>query len=96
MPYALSRIKVKDHARWELDFDSEDSIAMRKASGEKSYQLFRTEDDPNTLWLLCERDNLDSARKFLQSKELQEALQRSGVIGQPDNYFLEEVGKGSV
>ena len=95
MPYTLGIFKVEDYAKWKSGFDSEDSIAMRKASGMKSYQLFQTEDDPNNIVILVEWDNLDTARKFLQSDELQEALQRSGVP-QIERYFLEEVEKGSI
>jgi len=96
MPYTLSILKVEDYARWKSDWDSEDSIVMRKGGGQGSFQIFHTEDDPNNLVLLIEMDNLDNARKFVQSKELREAMQRSGVIGQGDHYFLKEVEKGTL
>lgn len=88
----LSILKVEDYARWKSDWDS--SVDMRKASGQKSYQIFRTVDDPNTLVLFIEWDSLDNVRRFVQSEELREALQRSGV-SQIENYFLEELEKGT-
>lgn len=96
MPYALSIIKVEDYARWKSEFDREDGIALRKAGEMKSYQLFPTEDDPNTIVLLTEFDSLDKARKFIQSKELQEEQQQSGVVSMLETYYLGEVEKGSV
>jgi heme-degrading monooxygenase HmoA len=96
MPYTASILKVEDFGRWESSFDREDSIAARKAAGEKSYQIFQTVDDPNNLVLLFEWDNLDNARKFVQSEKLRELMQQAGVIGKPDSYFLGEVEKGSM
>jgi len=94
MPYMLARHKVEDYAKWKSGFDK--AVAMRKAGGEKSYQIFHTAEDPNDLVLLFEWDNLDNARKYMQSEELREAMQRGGVVGQPDICFLEEVEKGSL
>jgi hypothetical protein len=96
MPYILGIIKVEDFAKWKSEFDSEDDKALRKDGGMKSYQLFHIEDAPNNLVLLCEFDNLSTGRKFGQSEELREANQQSGVIGQPELYFLEEIEKRSV
>jgi len=95
MPYVLVvRHKVEDYAKWKTAFD--EGIAMRKAGGEKSYQILHTNDDPNDLMLLFEWDNLDNARKFMQSEELRAVMQRAGVSKDVDISFLEEVEKGSV
>ena len=96
MPYALSMLKVEDYAKWKSVFDTEDGIALRKAGDMKSYQLFQTGDDPDEIMILTEWDNLDKARKFLQSGELQEANQRSGVVSMLETRYLEEVEKRSV
>jgi len=97
MPYGLQvRLKVKDYARWKSDFDREDTIAIRKAGGEKSYQIFRTIDDPNTLVLLCEWDSLDNLQKYAQSEELRELMQWAGVADPGEAYVLEELDRGSV
>ena len=95
MPYGLQvRLKVEDYAKWKANFDGEDTIAMRKAGGEKSYQIFCTIDDPNTLVLLFEWDSLDNLQKYSQSEDLRELMQRSGVTDPGDGYFLEELDKG--
>jgi quinol monooxygenase YgiN len=58
MPYSISvQLKVEDYAKWKAEFDG--FAAPRKASGEKSYQIFRLVDDPNTLVLIMEYDSLD-------------------------------------
>jgi len=96
MPYTLTILKLRDYAEWKSGFDIEQGVALRKASGMKSYQLLQTEQDPNKIVILCEWDNMDDARKFLQSEELQKANQQSGVIDMSDIYYIEEVEKTSV
>jgi hypothetical protein len=36
-------------------------------------------------------DDLEKARQFVQSEDLRQTMQRSGVSDQPDLYFLEQV-----
>jgi hypothetical protein len=79
---------------WESAFEK--GIDMRKAGGEKSYQIFHTTDDSNDLVLLFEWDNLGNARKYVRSEQLREAMKWAGVVGEPDVCLLEEVEKGSV
>jgi len=69
---------------------------MRKTAGMKSYQLFHSEDDPNKVVHLSQWDNMDDARKFLQSEELQKANEQSGATDMSEVYYLEEVEKASV
>ncbi|NIQ40124.1 MAG: cyclase [Proteobacteria bacterium] len=89
MPYVLIRHKVEHYATWKSVFDEHGSA--RKAIGSKGGHLFRTVDDPNELVILLELDDLAKAREFVQSEDLRQAMQRSGVSDQPDIYFLEQV-----
>ena len=97
MQYSIGYLKVKDFANWKSSFDSEDGKALRKATGMKSYQIFQAADDPNYVVILTEWDSMDDGRKFIQSKELEEANRESGVIEVFGTYdtskFLEEVEK---
>jgi hypothetical protein len=38
-----------------------------------------------------EWDNLQKARQFAQSDDLRNTMQRAGVVGKPEVYFLEEL-----
>ncbi len=97
MPYyTLTILELRNYAEWKSGFDNEQGVALRKASGMKSYQILQTEQGPNKIVVLCEWDNMDDARKFLQSEELQKANQQSGVIEINESYFLGEVEKTSV
>jgi uncharacterized protein (DUF1330 family) len=93
MPWILIRHKVEDYAKWKPVFDEHG--AARKAIGSKGGYLFRNIDDPNEVVILVEGDDLQKAREFVQSEDLREAMQRSGVADRPDVYFLDEVDRPS-
>ena len=91
MPYLLVRHKVDDYERWKPGFDEHG--ATRRESGGKGGYLFRNAEDPNETVILLEWDNLENARRFAQSEDLRETMQRVGVADRPDIYFREEVEK---
>ena len=94
MPYIQVRHKVKDYSAWKKVFDG--AITMRKANGERAYQILSPEDDPNNLFLLFEWDSYNNAKKFLGSAELKKAMQLSGVIEEPEVRFLKETARGKL
>jgi heme-degrading monooxygenase HmoA len=93
MQYALVRHKVADYDKWKPSFDEHGTT--RKANGISGHQLWRNIDDPNELLILVEVDDLEKVRQFVQSNDLQEAMQRSGVADQPDMYILDEIERKS-
>ena len=88
MPYLLVRHRVEDYARWRPLYDEHG--ATRKASGSAGGRVFRSADNPNEVIILLEWDDLEKARQFAQSEDLRQAMQRAGVVDQPDLYFLNE------
>lgn len=91
MPYLLVRHKVQDYARWRPVYDEHG--ATRKAGGCKGTHVFRSADNPNEIVVLLEWDDLANARRFAQSPDLREIMQRAGVTGQPDISFLDDAGR---
>ena len=88
MTYIIVRHKVKDYRKWKQAVHNHSD--MRKASGEKSFRVFRSAEDSTNLTVLCEWENLPKARKFTQSKGLREAMRLAGVIGKPLIYFFNQ------
>jgi uncharacterized protein (DUF1330 family) len=87
MPYILIRHKVKDYTKWKPVFDEHG--ATRKASSSKGGYLLRNIDDANEVVIFMEMDDLEKARQLVQSEDLRQAMERSGVADQPDIYFLD-------
>jgi hypothetical protein len=94
MPYIIIRHKVEDYAKWKSVFDEHG--ATRKDFGSKGGYVFRSADDPNEVVILLEVDDLNKVRQFIQSQDLRETMQRAGVKGPPDIYYLEEADRPSM
>ena len=94
MAYVLFHTKVEDYAKWKPVFDEHG--AARQAAGSKGGYLFQSADDPNELVIIFEWDNLEKARQFVQSDDLRQAMERSGVTGPPEIHFLELADRPSV
>ena len=95
MPWVLVRTKAEDYNKWKTVFD-EDSSNRKEKMGSKGGYLFGNADDPNELVILFEWDNMEKARQFVQSADLRQTIQRSGVSDQPDVCFLDELERVSV
>ena len=91
MPRLLVRHKVADYGKWKPLFDAH--AAKQRAAGITGGRLFRNADDPQEVVILFKTDDLEATRRFVQSEDLKETMEKAGVIDKPDVYFLEEVSK---
>jgi quinol monooxygenase YgiN len=88
MASILIHHQVKDYAAWKKVFDS--SIDLRKSNGELSAQVYRDASDPNKVTTLNKWNSLENAQKFAHSPELKAAMEKAGVVGQPNVSFVNE------
>lgn len=88
MIYLYFRQIVEDYARWKEGFDNH--AAARQAGGAtgETY-VMRNVDDPNDITVVLGWSDLATAIAFTRSISLQEAIQKTGVIGTPEIRFLE-------
>ena len=63
----------------------------RKAAGSLGARVFRSQADPNEILVITEWPDVKKAQAFAGSPELKEAMEKAGVVGMPDIYFMEEV-----
>lgn len=89
MSYVLIRHHVNDYATWKPIFDEHGST--RQTKGSQGGHLFRHASDPNEIVVLLEWDDADRARAFAESDDTRDTMQRAGVSGQPEIYYLEEI-----
>lgn len=92
LTYMLVRHKVKDFTLWKRDYDAH--LPKRNEAGLTEKYLFRGASDPNEVIILLETKDLDRAKKFAESADLRETMQKAGVIDKPDIYFLNEEKAG--
>jgi hypothetical protein len=88
MFHLLVRHKVEDFAAWKKVFDSH-APAQREA-GLSIKNIFHNADEPNEVFLLFEAETIEGARGFVTSPRVPNAQEVSGVIDEPDIYFLTE------
>ncbi len=86
--YLLIRQEVKEYSNWRIMFDN--ALEWRCSKGEKSFQVFQDVNNQNTVTILLEWENMQSAKKFIADTELSELMQHAGVTQQPIVYFLEK------
>ena len=94
MAQLLIRHKVKDYKTWKPLFD--EHAGKRKAGGSKGARLFRSEKDPNEVVILFDWEDLGKAHQFADSEDLRKTMERAGVLGKPDLFFLKEIEKFTV
>jgi heme-degrading monooxygenase HmoA len=86
MTHLLVRHNVADFAKWKPLYDAH--LTARQKAGLQEKNLLRSVDNPNEVVLLFEAEDLKKAQVFTESSELREAMQKAGVVGQPDILFL--------
>ncbi len=82
MVYLMIRHTVASYAAWRPIFD-EHSGARAAAGATGVEQVYRDEEDSNTMTLVLEWDTAGNAQKFMNDPALREVMQRAGVIGAP-------------
>ena len=88
MMHVLVRHKVADYNRWKEAFDSH--LNTRKRAGETGFRLFHNVDDPHDVVLLLDWTSAEEARRFMNSEELRDAMQKAGVVGAVEVHYLED------
>ncbi|KAF5073595.1 putative quinol monooxygenase [Methanobacterium aggregans] len=77
MVHIIAQLKLESFDKWKPVFD--ERSAIRKEAGSKEASLFRNSNDPNEAMILFEWDNMENAKKYLESEALREALKKMGV-----------------
>jgi quinol monooxygenase YgiN len=80
--------EVASYPQWKAIFD--EAREIRKAAGELSYRLLRSDVDPNNIVHFSEWTSHTAARQFFESPELVEIRDRAGVTA-PQFLYLDEI-----
>ena len=88
MATMIVRHKVADFTNWKKVFDSMTDV--RRSHGWISHQVLRDAADPSFVTIVNHARTIDGIKEYGASKELHDAMQRAGVISQPDITFLSD------
>ncbi|MBD2327672.1 antibiotic biosynthesis monooxygenase [Alkalinema sp. FACHB-956] len=93
MQYVLIIHEVEDYLAWKRVFDA--AASMRKAAGERSYQVLKYEHDANRIVHFSVWTSIDAARRFFESPELVQIRKEAGVKA-PEFLYLEQLEAGDL
>lgn len=88
MPHLLVDHRVENYGDWRPVFD--DHRTARESFGCTGERVFQAADDPDHVVVLLEWDDVEDARRFVDSETLREAMADAGVVGDPTLTFLQE------
>jgi hypothetical protein len=80
------RHNVADYDAWRKVYDEFD--AERRPMGVTGDAVFQSIEDPNDVTVWHDFAGADEAREFVSSEALRTAMQRAGVQGEPQIWFV--------
>ncbi len=83
----IVRHSVRDYGAWRPVYDGHE--AARTAAGLTNGRVYRSAEDPSDILLLFDTADRRRAEEFGRSDDLREAMQRAGVVGQPEIRYAE-------
>jgi hypothetical protein len=84
----LVKQRVASVERWNDVFRDPKLDAIRRRHGLLVTGTYVDGDDPNTVLVVMDMENMEAARQFAASPELAAARERAGAIGSPDGVWL--------
>ena len=83
------RHKVHDFGNWKRAYDQFASV--RKAKGVTGASVYREANDPKSITVAHQFNNLKAAQAFASSDDLKSAMANAGVQGPPEIWFTEDI-----
>ena len=87
--YMFVKIELQNFKLWKSIWDEQKSI--RDAYGCITDKIFRNSLSEKEIFILTEWDNIEDAQEFGMSDDLRKSLGRSGDLGRPEVYFMDEI-----
>ena len=89
MPWAVGRVTPVDYDGWH-QIHAEQLDNLKTLGGVLSEVLCRDHEEPRTVTLIQEIEDIEKLRAFLGSQEMQEVIASAPIEGPPTFYFLDE------
>jgi len=89
MPAVLIRHRVADFDKWIEAYRRHEHV--RSAAGAVGSVVGQAEGDPNEVVISIEFKDMQSAKAFMNSAELAQAMKRAGVLESATIYYLDNI-----
>jgi len=88
MPAMIVKLKVADFERWKSEFDQLETL--RREHGWTAHEIYRDSAEPNTVIIVNHVPDLSRAKAYLGSDAVRSGVQRAGVQGPPEVWYLND------
>ena len=88
MPTMIVKLKVADFERWKSEYDQLEML--RREHGWTAHEIYRDSAEPNTVVIVNHMPDLGRAKAYLESDAVRSGVQRAGVQGPPEVWYLDE------
>ncbi len=78
--------KVKEYETWKAAFDLAESV--REKHGIKALNVYKEMTDPDLVLVYAQVTDLEAAREYITSDNLQKSMEAAGVVGAMDLYWM--------
>jgi hypothetical protein len=89
MAHLILRVTPTDYDAWHALHDQ--YLEHWKTAGVRSELICRDRDDPETVVIIQEVEDLDRMVEFLESPEIREAMGAAPIQSMPQIWFLDDV-----
>lgn len=90
MPWIVIRVTPTDYDAWH-EVHTSQLENLRTKGTVRSEVITRDQDDPRTLVLIQQCDDLKAVQDFLALPEIQEVIAKAPIEGPPSFWMLEEL-----
>jgi quinol monooxygenase YgiN len=91
MQFVLINHEVADYAAWKAVFDQ--AATLRRDAGEMTYQVLRSDAEPNRIVHFSRWRSLAAARDFFESEQFARIRKQAGVKS-PRLLYLDQLESG--
>jgi len=90
LPGIIVMHPVEDYDTWRVAYDEFDNF--RRQSGIVGHAVSQEFENPDRIIVYHQAIDVANLRTFVESAELEDAMQRAGVVGDPEIRFIQVVG----
>ena len=91
MATMIIKHQVNDYHKWKTVFD--EMKKTRREYGWTGHEIYREDTNLNLVVVVNKMKTLEQAKAYGQSAALREAMQKSGVTGTPEIYYMRDEEK---
>lgn len=84
----IMKHQVASFKEWKPIFD--DNQPLRRRFGGNNEHVYQEANHPENVVVMVDWNSKADAEKFSQSPELKEVMQKAGVLGTPQVFFIEQ------